>query len=85
MNKWGELAYEIKRKEPHSLPNVHVSLYRNQLYVIDVNEMGLHWLGLGFHFPLLSFAIPNWRSDTYLGNMRVKRRWQSITTLKGLP
>lgn len=40
--RWNDLSDTLKMKEPHSLPNLHASLYCSRLYVNYVKDFGLY-------------------------------------------
>lgn len=49
----------------------------------NVKELGLHWIGLQFHIPLLLFPIPFWESGLMLDKERASRNWSAIATSGG--
>jgi len=59
-NRWDGLTPELQRKEPHSFHNFVNMFERLRMYIRISEQIGVAWLLLTFHPPILLYPVPYW-------------------------
>jgi hypothetical protein len=51
--RWTQFPNSLRAKDPTTYPLFNLAMERAEFYATSLRKIGVHWIGLRFHFPLI--------------------------------